>query len=159
MKKNKLSNVPSQNTSPVPYRKSLNDENDDGPNVFASDPDITKTNRILPEFLTKSLYSSPGKANHINNDNLKSTTVIIDNNYETINKRHGRTHSYDSKDPGYETIPDHKKSIIKLNKININNNNNSSSSVSGSGSGGDGIGGIDIHKARFSAPPGTIGHI
>lgn len=97
MKKNKLSNAPSENTSPVPYRKALNEQRQ---SVFLSDPDIAHEIN-LSDGLNK-VHASPGK------NSIKSAQLSIDNEYETIDKRRVRTSSsnYDSKnDPGYETIP------------------------------------------------------
>lgn len=110
MKKNKLSNAPSQNTSPVPYRKSYNDTiGSERQNIFASDPDITVTiannasniplNTTQPasgDTLSKSVHLTSG------------TGRTTDNDYETIDKRRSRSNSYDTKDPGYETIPANK---------------------------------------------------
>lgn len=100
MKKNKLSNVPSENTSPVPYRKSYNDVVD-RPNLFASDPDIASTAKQhqIPDALSKSVHL-PGT-----NINAARNSAIFSNDYETIDKRRNRNDSYDTKDPGYETIP------------------------------------------------------
>lgn len=112
MKKNKLSNVPSQNTSPVPYRKSLHESKMDRHSVFLSDPDIA-CEINLPDALSKSVHASPGK------NSIKSSQMPVDNNYETIDKRRARSSNsaYDSKDPGYETIPADKINIaiIDLN--------------------------------------------
>lgn len=99
MKKNKLSNAPSENTSPVPFRKSLNDQQRQ--NVFLSDPDIAHA-ILIPDQLSKSMHATSG----INT--TKTIQSNADNNYETIDKRRARssTSNYDSKnDPGYETIP------------------------------------------------------
>lgn len=77
MKKNKLSNAPSQNTSPVPKRKSLpNDAQQltDRQSVFLSDPDIAHEIALADSNSTHGTRSS--------------------------NANYG-----DSKDPGYETIP------------------------------------------------------
>lgn len=109
MKKNKLSTAPSENTSPVPIRKVLNEQPPPQPtlqqsqrqSVFLSDPDIAHEMN-LPETLSKSIHASPGK------NSIKSAQLNDDNDYETIDKRRTRSNSsnYDSKnDPGYETIP------------------------------------------------------
>ncbi|XP_055304554.1 GATA zinc finger domain-containing protein 7 isoform X2 [Sitodiplosis mosellana] len=117
MKKNKLSTAPSENTSPVPIRKVLNEEPQPQPqqmqqqqqqqpqsqrqSLFLSDPDIAREIN-LPEALSKSIHTSPGK------NSIKSAQLNDDNDYETIDKRRTRSSSsnYDSKnDPGYETIP------------------------------------------------------
>lgn len=116
MKKNKLSNAPSQNTSPVPYRKSYNDVlTADRQMMFASEPDITISAADIivagpSDALSKSVHipSTAGTA--------PSTTPSIllgraDNDYETIDKRRSRSNSYDTKDPGYETIPANKSKI------------------------------------------------
>lgn len=97
MKKNKLSNAPSQSASPVPNRKSYND-NQTG---FMSDPDIAREIN-LPDALSRSVHASPGK------NSIKSANLSIENNYETIDKRRAKSSNAnydDSKDPGYETIP------------------------------------------------------
>lgn len=97
MKKTKLSNVPSE-TSPVPFRKSLTN---DQQHLFLSDPDISHEIN-LPDALTRSIGASPGK------NSTKSAQINVDNDYETIDKRRARSSAanYDSKnDPGYETIP------------------------------------------------------
>lgn len=104
MKKNKLSNFPSNDSSPILSRKSANDlNNKPSSETFSSDSDISKETVI---------HSSPGK------NSLKSITM--DNNYETIDKRRNRSNSYDNKDPGYETIPggdkSNKKPSIEMNK-------------------------------------------
>lgn len=114
MKKNKLSNVPSQNTSPVPYRKSYNDTVSDR-HLFASDPEITTisgtassvtttilvSDRVAPlEALNKSIHSAGTTVS-----TAGRTTKPISNDYETIDNRRSRSNSYDTDDPGYETIP------------------------------------------------------
>lgn len=99
MKKTKLSNAPSQNTSPIPYRKSLNDKDSSG-GLFLSDPDISRE-QLMPDMLSKSVHASPGKSS------VRSAHATVDNDYETIDKRRARGSNfhYDQKDPGYETIP------------------------------------------------------
>lgn len=124
MKKNKLSTAPSENTSPVPIRKVLNEQQQQQQpqtpqqqhqqsqqpqqpqsqrqSLFLSDPDIAREINS-PDALSKSIHTSPGK-NSIKSAQLHSD----DNDYETIDKRRARSSSsnYDSKnDPGYETIP------------------------------------------------------
>lgn len=116
MKKNKLSNAPSQNTSPVPYRKSYNDVlTAERKLMFASDPDINISavaDRIVAgpsEALSKSVHMPSTAGTH-----SKTAAVTLgraDNDYETIDKRRSRSNSYDTKDPGYETIPANKKKI------------------------------------------------
>lgn len=102
MKKNKLSNAPSQSTSPVPKRKTLpNDAQQltDRQSVFLSDPDIANEIALADSI---SAHGSPSK------NSMKSTQIAEDNNYETIDKRRARSSNAnygDSKDPGYETIP------------------------------------------------------
>lgn len=107
MKKNKLSTAPSENTSPVPIRKVLTEQQpsqqppQQRQSVFLSDPDIAHEIN-LAETLSKSMHASPGK------NSIKSAQLNDDNDYETIDKRRTRSSSsnYDSKnDPGYETIP------------------------------------------------------
>lgn len=99
MKKTKLSNAPSQNTSPIPYRKSMSDK-DNGSGLFLSDPDISRE-QLMPDVLSKSVHASPGKSS------VRSAHATVDNDYETIDKRRARSSNfhYDQKDPGYETIP------------------------------------------------------
>lgn len=90
MKKTKLfTNLPSNNGSNGDLHLNNN------PEMYVSDPDITKEMNI--EFANNE-GASPGKNS--------SSSVQIDNNYETIDKkkRH-RTGSFTQKDPGYETIP------------------------------------------------------
>lgn len=115
MKKNKLSTAPSENTSPVPIRKVLTEQQpqpaqqqqpqqpqSQRQSLFLSDPDIAREIN-LPDALSKSIHTSPGK-NSIKSAQLNND----DNDYETIDKRRTRSSSsnYDSKnDPGYETIP------------------------------------------------------
>lgn len=126
MKKNKLSSVPSQNTSPIPFRKSMNETIGDRQSVFMSDPDIAREIN-LPDALSRSLHASPGK------NSTKSVQINIDNNYETIDKRRVRSSNanYDeSKDPGYETIP--------ADKLNANDTNSNTKR----------------NLSRASAPPG-----
>lgn len=97
MKKNKLSNAPSQNTSPVPYRKSFQDITS-RPNLFLSDPDINLDEDALS---TRSIVHMP---NDRNSTAFVGTTIR--NDYETIDKRRHRGSNYDDqKDHGYETIP------------------------------------------------------
>lgn len=98
MKKNKLSNAPSQNTSPVPSRKALQTDvqpTAERQSVFLSDPDIAHE-----------IALADGKLP--NKNGTKSSQIVEDNNYETIDKRRTRSSNAnygDSKDPGYETIP------------------------------------------------------
>lgn len=117
MKKNKLSNAPSQNTSPVPYRKSYNDAAGAGDRqmMFASDPELAigpiviGTNERGSDALSKSMHatssSSGGGQLPLSNKPLALIGARSDNDYETIDKRRSRSNSYDTKDPGYETIP------------------------------------------------------
>lgn len=93
MKKNKLSNAPSQNTSPVPYRKSFQDITS-RPSLFLSDPDINLDEDAL---CTRSIGP-----NDRNSTAFVGTTLR--NDYETIDKRRHRNYD-DQKDHGYETIP------------------------------------------------------
>lgn len=116
MKKNKLSAAPSENTSPVPFRKMLN-EQQQRQSVFLSDPDIAHEINIPDTELSKSMHASPGKTS------IKSIQMNDDNEYETIDKRRTRSTSsnYDSKnDPGYETIPADMPGAV--NKLNSNRN-------------------------------------
>lgn len=109
MKKTKLSNAPSQNTSPLPYRKSMNDSENCG--IFLSDPDISRE-LLLQDMLSKSVHASPGK------NSTRSAHVTVDNDYETIDKRRARSSNchYDQKDPGYETIPGEKIEKLSVTK-------------------------------------------
>lgn len=75
MKKNKLSNAPSQNTSPVPYRKSYNDAQ----HTIGPVPTVDNVTSALSRSMRLSINNS---SNSTNND------------YEAI-----------PKDPEYETIP------------------------------------------------------
>lgn len=134
MKKNKLSSAPSENTSPVPFRKVPNDQQQSLPpplqhqqqqqrqSVFLSDPDIAHEIN-LPDSLSKSMHASPGKSS------VKSAHLNEDNNYETIDKRRARSSNsnYDTKnDPGYETIPaDMPGNHAPPNKLNGNRNSSS----------------------------------
>lgn len=124
MKKNKLSSAPSENTSPVPYRKVIASEQQpmlpsqqqQRQSVFLSDPDIAREIN-LPESLSKSMHTSPGKSS------VKSAHLSGDNNYETIDKRRARSSNsnYDTKnDPGYETIPADLPGNSAMNKLNGN---------------------------------------
>lgn len=118
MKKNKLSNAPSVNTSPVPIRKTLNDPQRQS--VFLSDPDITVETTPSVEPLSKSMNA----ASTI--QSIKSAYLNATNEYETIDKRRARNSSsnYDSKnDPCYETIPadqpNSSKTTDKAKRINF----------------------------------------
>lgn len=116
MKKNKLSNAPSQNTSPVPYRKSYNDVlTAERQIMFASDPDIniSAADRIVAspsDALSKSVYI-PSTVGTLSKPPAMVGLGRADNDYETIDKRRSRSNSYDTKDPGYETIPANKHKI------------------------------------------------
>lgn len=127
MKKNKLSNAPSENTSPVPFRKSFNDQQRQ--NVFLSDPDIAHE-LTVPDHISKSMHASPGK------NSIKNLQSIAGNDYETIDKRRARssTSNYDTKnDPAYETIPadqpNNPNNSTTPNKVNANRNNMSRASA------------------------------
>lgn len=96
MKKNKLSNAPSQNTSPVPYRKSFQDLLT-RPSLFLSDPDINLDEDALG---TRSILPN-------DRNSIAFAGTTIRNDYETIDKRrpHRGSNYDDQKDHGYETIP------------------------------------------------------
>ncbi|XP_063704704.1 uncharacterized protein LOC134834091 isoform X2 [Culicoides brevitarsis] len=82
----------------------LPENNGNVPEMYVSDPDITKEMNI--DF-DKHETASPGKS-----------SVTSDNNYETIDKKkRNRTGSFTQRDPGYETIPaeKHRKSDLKQN--------------------------------------------
>lgn len=100
MKKTRLSNAPSQNTSPVAQRKSMHDTNDNGTVTYLSNPDVSREH-FMSELLSQSMHASPGK------NSARSVHAAVDNDYETIDKRRARSSNchYDQKDPGYETIP------------------------------------------------------
>lgn len=118
MKKNKLSSAPSENTSPVPLRKVIDQQQQQRQSVFLSDPDIAHEIN-LPDSLTKSMQVSPGK------NSVKSVQLSDVNNYETIDKRRAMSSNsnYDSKnDPGYETIPADLPGNSASNKMNSNRN-------------------------------------
>lgn len=128
MKKNKLSNAPSVNTSPVPIRKTLNDPQRQS--VFLSDPDIA-VETTSPEPLSKSMNAA--SALH----SFHSAQSNATNEYETIDKRRARNSSsnYDSKnDPCYETIPADQPNSTKMTTDKAKRNNFS----------------------RQSAPPGIV---
>uniref|UniRef100_A0A7G3AUI4 Putative nucleolar and coiled-body phosphoprotein 1 n=1 Tax=Lutzomyia longipalpis TaxID=7200 RepID=A0A7G3AUI4_LUTLO len=105
MKKNKLSNLPSQNSSPQMGRKFPQSDRASTaePEVFISDSDISNGTPQLDSGRV-SLHESPGKFS------VRSAGQI-DNNYETIERKlsRGRSSSYGEKDPGYETIPGDKR--------------------------------------------------
>lgn len=83
MKKTKLFSTPSN-------ANSINDLQNNNPEIFTSDPEIAKE-------IPLDVGASPGK------NSTKS--VQLDNNYETIDKKRIRSSSFTNKDPGYETIP------------------------------------------------------
>lgn len=114
MKKNRLSNAPSQNSSPIPQRKSLNENADNGgAGTYLSNPDVSRE-LFMPEFMNKSTHASPSK----NNAQRSTNVTSIDNDYETIDKRRARSSNceYDQKDPGYETIPGDKHDTCAITK-------------------------------------------
>lgn len=93
MKKNKLSNLPSQNSSPILPRK-ISEENGGGTISYGSSHDLSEDNPM-----SNSIHASPEKSSVI------SANVNLDNNYETIDKKRRARLDYNQKDPGYETIP------------------------------------------------------
>lgn len=119
MKKNKLSNAPSQNSSPILQRKQ---EGGGVSELLLSDPDISQ-DANLAELIQSSVQSSPIKRS----SKVSPATVTVlgaattvknaDNNYETIDKRRGRSNSFDNKDPGYETIPGDKRGSNTVSDI------------------------------------------
>lgn len=144
MKKNKLSNAPSNNTSPVPYRKALNERQ----SVFLSDPDITHELN-LADGLNKNIHDSrsPGK------NSIKSAQLSVDNEYETIDKRRARssTSNYDAKnDPNYETIP------ADLPENAANKQNASRSIISIDSRSNTTHPKLYQNNSRISAPPGKL---
>ncbi|XP_059609908.1 uncharacterized protein LOC132257141 isoform X2 [Phlebotomus argentipes] len=107
MKKNKLSNLPSQNSSPQMSRKFPGDRASTAePEVFISDSDISNGTPV-PDSGRASVHESPGKYS------VRSAGQA-DNNYETIERKlsRGRSSSYGEKDPGYETIPGDKRDAV-----------------------------------------------
>ncbi|GAB0096530.1 uncharacterized protein DMENIID0001_120540 [Sergentomyia squamirostris] len=106
MKKNKLSNLPSQNSSPIASRKLYGGDRASTaePEVFISDSDVSNETPPVLDSGRASVHESPGK------HSVRSTGQI-DNNYETIERKmsRGRSSSYGEKDPGYETIPGDKR--------------------------------------------------
>ncbi|XP_055304556.1 heat shock protein DDB_G0288861 isoform X4 [Sitodiplosis mosellana] len=130
MKKNKLSTAPSENTSPVPIRKVLNEEPQPQPqqmqqqqqqqpqsqrqSLFLSDPDIAREIN-LPEALSKSIHTSPGiflhkLSQHSLNTFPEAKTLFEDEpGYESLPDQ-------SSNDPGYETVEQsHAKDTSKKN--------------------------------------------
>uniref|UniRef100_A0A336LB76 CSON002858 protein n=1 Tax=Culicoides sonorensis TaxID=179676 RepID=A0A336LB76_CULSO len=105
MKKTKLfTNLPSNNSK-------SDIQLNNNPEMYVSDPDITKEMNI--EFANET--ASPGK--------VSSNSIQIDNNYETIDKKkRNRTGSFTHKDPGYETIPaeknrNHNSEAVKSSRM------------------------------------------
>lgn len=97
MKKNKLSNAPSPNTSPTPYRKSYNDEVQSS-SFVGSHPDIGSVLKSTVESDPQPLITS----------NLSKSMISprSRNEYETIDNRNSRGgYEDDTRDPEYETIP------------------------------------------------------
>lgn len=90
MKKTKLFSTPSN-------ANSINDLQNNNPEMFVSDPDIAKE---IP--LQETAAASPGRNS--------TTSAQSDNNYETIDKKRHRSSSFTNKDPGYETIP----AVVKI---------------------------------------------
>lgn len=93
MKRNKLSSFSSQNSSPIPGRRSINH---DSLVDLSTSPEATTE----PVFSYKVETASPKK----DTKTASQLADISDNNYESIDKRRHRHNSYE-KDPGYETIP------------------------------------------------------
>lgn len=111
MKKNKLSNAPSPNTSPIPYRKSYNEEVLSS-GFVGSQPDIGAALKLTNESDPQSLLSS----------NLSKSMISprSRNEYETIDKRKSRGgYDDDTRDPEYETIPADvvEKSVQTTNRL------------------------------------------
>lgn len=125
MKKNKLSNAPSQNTSPVPYRKSFQDILS-RPSLYLSDPDINLDEDALSTRSTD------------RNSTAFVGTTTARNDYETIDKRrqqHRGSNYDDQKDHGYETIPASGSSQTTTTTVVSND-------------------GVEQHRTRSSAPAG-----
>jgi hypothetical protein len=142
MKKNKLFNLSSENSSPVAIRKSTNSVNTDPAkrnstanhnnnnlDLFVSDPDVSK-DISLTDFIAP---ISPGMGG-------------VDNNYETIDKKRGRSNSY-NRDPGYETIPGERNVIRRRDESGTDAA--SVNRVSGDYA-------QIMSKGRASAPPGGV---
>jgi hypothetical protein len=159
MKKNKMFNLPSENTSPIAMRKSTNSVNvaseplpsinkrnstNNNLEIFVSDPDVSK-DISLTDFINTSSsdqHSSPGKSS------VKSvqSVIVVDNNYETIDKKRTRSNSY-NRDPGYETIPGERNVPRKRDSAEVKDEPNRTS--------GD-YAQILSKGGRASAPPGGI---
>lgn len=102
MKKNKLSNAPSQNTSPVPYRKSYNDS-------------VTIVDHHQSALLHHGHHPPPPSITLPAVPTVDSVTSALSrslylggsgsNDYETIDQRQGGNGGVHVKDPEYETIP------------------------------------------------------
>lgn len=95
MKKNKLSNAPSPNTSPIPYRKSYNEEALSN-SFVGSHPDIGAALKSYTD-------SDPQPSSNLSKSMISPRSR---NEYETIDKRKSRGgYDDDTRDPEYETIP------------------------------------------------------
>lgn len=131
MKKNKLSNAPSQNTSPVPYRKSFQDILS-RPSLYLSDPDINLDEDALST-----------RSNDRNSTAFVGTTTAR-NDYETIDKRrqqHRGSNYDDQKDHGYETIP-------------AGGSSSQTTTITTTTAAGVSDDGVEQHRTRSSAPAG-----
>lgn len=118
MKKNKLSNAPSPNTSPIAYRKSYNDDAVSSAFV-GSHPDIGAA--------LNSAHDPDAPASIASNLSKSMISPRSRNEYETIDKRKSRGgYDDDSRDPEYETIPADKKAAANTNRLS-----SSSSSTAG----------------------------
>lgn len=110
MKKNKLSNLPSQNSSPTMPRK-VHEENGGVTIPYASTHDLSSD--LNDHVSGGSVHTSPEKSS------LKSVNVNLDNNYETIDKKRRARSEYDQRDPGYETIPGDKSENNNLDGVKM----------------------------------------
>lgn len=121
MKKNKLSNAPSPNTSPVPYRKSYIEDHKRSSGFVGSHSDIAAAVKPLGDHT-----DSP--ANTMSSLSKSMIATRSTNEYETIDKRKSRGGGYDddTRDPEYETIP-----ADKADAKNSSSNRLSSSSTAG----------------------------
>lgn len=121
MKKNKLSNAPSQNTSPIPYRKSYNDQitlieansvqqhHHQSPYQQHQQPQLPPppppAMTLPPVPTVDSVTSALTRSMYLGGGGIDGSGT---NDYETISEQHKRRptpHHQHAKDPEYETIP------------------------------------------------------
>lgn len=99
MKKNKLSNVPSENSSPLFNRRLTGDVIDIGE-------------------LSSTGSSSSGGGGGSRESSAEKQSPLEQNNYETIERKTVTKRSSSNKDPGYETIPGEKCRRDLLDSLN-----------------------------------------